>query len=211
MRLTANDIAAMDERRRVFFINSLSGLKSVNLIGTANGTQQHNLAIVSSVVHIGSNPPLLAMMSRPHTVRRDTLENIHDTGFFTINHVNSAFLEAAHQTSARYDADQSEFDIVGLTPRISELHPAPYVAESALQIGLAHRQTIDLDINGSHMVIGEVIEVQLDEDAVSDDGAIDLGALGSLVVSGLDHYHATDSIARLSYAKPDQPLHKLSA
>jgi flavin reductase (DIM6/NTAB) family NADH-FMN oxidoreductase RutF len=209
MHVTGADIAAMEERFRVFFVNSLSGFKSANLVGTVSATGNHNLCMVSSVVHIGSRPPLLALFSRPNTVRRDTMENIHATGVFTINHVHPDFFEAAHQTAARYDAGDSEFTRVGLTPETSKLSDAPYVTGSPLQIGLEHRQTIDLDINGSHMIIGEVVEVRLDDALVADDGSVDLGRAGSLVVSGLDHYHRTDSLARLSYAKPDRPVTRL--
>jgi flavin reductase (DIM6/NTAB) family NADH-FMN oxidoreductase RutF len=206
MQLSRADIAAMDDRYRVFFVNSLSGLKSANLVGTVSENGIPNLCIFSSVVHIGANPPLLGMVSRPNTVRRDTLENIHATGFFTINHVNATFFEAAHQTSARYEAEESEFERVGLTPVTSDIHSAPYVAESRVQIGLKHRQTIDLELNGCHLVIGEIIEVRIDDQYVAEDGSIDVGKAGSLVVGGLDHYYQTSPLARLSYAKPDRPL-----
>ena len=210
MQFSGADIAAMEDRFRVFFVNALSGFKSANLVGTTSADGQDNLAMFSSVVHLGANPPLLGMVSRPHSVRRDTLENIAATGFYTINHVGAEFFEAAHQASARYEPEISEFDAVGLTRRHGELHPAPYVAESPLQIGLAHRQTIDLDINGTCLVIGEVVEVELSGAAVGEDGAIDLGQLGSLVVGGLDSYHAPEQLARLSYAKPDRPLRRLA-
>lgn len=209
-RISGADIAAMEDRYRVFFVNALSGFKSANLVGTTSPDGRDNLAMFSSVVHLGANPPLLGMISRPHSVRRDTLENIRATGHYTVNHVHASFLEAAHQASARYEPDISEFDAVGLTPRRGALHPAPYVAESPLQIGLSHRQTIDLDINGTCLVIGEIVEVHLAEDAIADDGAVDLGRVGSLAVGGLDSYYAATPLARLSYAKPHRPLRRLA-
>jgi len=211
MQLSRAEISAMEKRYRAAFVNSLSGFKSANLIGTISTGGAHNLCMVSSVVHLGSDPALLAFMSRPHTVRRDTLENIHATGQFTINHVRDEFFEAAHQTAARYEAEDSEFDAAGLTPETGASLAAPYVAGSPVQIGLEHRQTIDIELNGCHMVIGEIIEVRLAAELVADDGSVDLGQAGSLVVSGLDHYHQTRSVARLSYAKPDLPVHRLSA
>ncbi|MFT7259781.1 MAG: hypothetical protein ACI9MS_001643, partial [Glaciecola sp.] len=97
----ASDIDNMAQRVRANFINSLSGFKSGNLIGTRSagdkiGTKGiDNLAVVSSVFHIGAHPPLLGMIMRPHTVRRDTLQNIKDTGEYTINHICSAIVEKA--------------------------------------------------------------------------------------------------------------------
>ena len=93
----------MEERFRVFFVNALSGFKSANLVGTTSRDGHDNLAMFSSVVHLGANPPLLGMVSRPHSVRRDTLENIRATGYYTINHVHQSFFESAHQAAARYE------------------------------------------------------------------------------------------------------------
>jgi len=109
-------IADLEDRKRIALINSLSGFKSLNLIGTVNQSGQTNLAIFNSVVHIGANPPLMGFISRPDTVEKHTLENIREMGYFTINHVNKDIYEKAHQTSARYPRNQSEFDATGLTP-----------------------------------------------------------------------------------------------
>ena len=56
MQFQSSDIKAMDPRRRAAFINSLSGFKSANLVGTVNAKGQTNLAIMSSAVHLGSSP-----------------------------------------------------------------------------------------------------------------------------------------------------------
>ena len=44
------------------FINSLSGYKSINLIGSVNHNGLPNLAIFNSVFHVGSDPPLIGML-----------------------------------------------------------------------------------------------------------------------------------------------------
>ncbi len=199
----------MDDRYRVFFVNALSGFKPATLVGTRSQDGQDNLAVFSSVVHIGANPPLLGLISRPDSVRRHTLENIAATGAYTINHVHADIVQAAHQTSARYDHGVSEFEAVGLSPEYSARLQAPYVVQSRLRIGLEHRQTIDIELNGTHLVIGEIVEVQLDEDVIAEDGWIDLGALDSVAVAGLDAYYQPRRLARLSYAKPDRPLRAL--
>jgi flavin reductase (DIM6/NTAB) family NADH-FMN oxidoreductase RutF len=136
MQLDSKAIKELDERFRVLFINSLSGFKSANLVGTQDKQGQTNLTIVSSVFHLGANPPLVGMIMRPHSVRRDTLENILETGYYTLNHVNSDIFQQAHQTSASYDADVSEFQEVGLTPELKKDIPAPFVQESRLKIAV---------------------------------------------------------------------------
>ena len=102
-----NDIESFEQRYRANFINSLSGYKSAYLVGT-QGKDNSNLAIFNSVFHIGANPALIGMISRPNSVPRHTLENIRLNKFYTLNHVETSFLKQAHQTSARYESYQSE-------------------------------------------------------------------------------------------------------
>ena len=82
-----SDLADLEQRYRGTFINSIGGFKSVCLVGTKNPSNQTNLAIFSSLVHIGANPPLVGLVFRPDSVERHTLENILETGFYTINNI----------------------------------------------------------------------------------------------------------------------------
>ena len=111
-----DDIENMELRFKTAFINSLSGFKSLNLIGTIDASGNNNLAIFNSVFHVGANPALMAFVVRPDSVERHTLENILQTNYYTINHVNQSIIKQAHQTSARYSKYQSEFAATGLTP-----------------------------------------------------------------------------------------------
>ena len=85
-------------------MNKISGLKSVNLIGSKSAESISNVSIFNSVVHIGANPPLLGFIMRPLTVERHTYENIKSTGFYTINHVSESIHRNAHRTSAKFEA-----------------------------------------------------------------------------------------------------------
>ena len=135
IKLSKHDIQTMDQRQRTRLVNSLAGYKSANLIGTRDRQGQENLAIVSSVIHLGSHPPLFGFIVRPRKSRRHTLENILDTKHFTINAVGVDFVQKAHQTSARYPKQISEFEAVGLTPYYDDAFPAPFVLESNLKMG----------------------------------------------------------------------------
>ena len=208
------DIDALPQRYRANFINSLSGFKSSSLLGTTDG-RINNLAIISSVVHVGANPPLLGIIMRPHTVQRDSLSNIKQQGVFTLNHVHTSWTDKAHQTSARYDNGVSEFEEVGLTPWFSNTFSAPYVKESAVKMGLKVEQHFTL-CNQTEMIIGKIQEVfiadsstagnSIAKSAIAEDGYIDLELLQTSCVSGLDTYHSTQQIAQYAYAKPNVPL-----
>jgi hypothetical protein len=78
-----------------------------------------------------------------------------------------------------------------------------------VQIGCALEQKIDLAINGTTLLIGKILYVNVPEQALSLDGFLDLEASGTITCSGLDSYHKTTKLARLSYAKPNKPLTRL--
>lgn len=206
MKLKQNDIAVLEDHERVFFINSLSGFKSANLVGTADKSQLSNLAMVSSVVNLGANPPLLGMVMRPNSPVRGTLKNILDTGVYTLNHVNLDIHEQAHQASAHYDEDVSEFDEVGLTEQWQDGFYAPFVKESHIKMGMIFRERHTLGINGTEFIIGEIVSIEIPDDVIAEDGFVSLEKAGTLAISSLDTYHSTNTIASLSYAKPDTEI-----
>jgi flavin reductase (DIM6/NTAB) family NADH-FMN oxidoreductase RutF len=196
----------MPKHYKTHFVNSLGGFKSVSLLGSINNLGQTNLAIFSSIFHIGANPPLIALIFRPSPPQRDTLANILETGFYTINHINESMYKQAHQTSARYDYGESEFDVTGLTPEFKNNFLAPFVAESHVQIGVEFKERIDININNTIMIIGQINEVYVPEDCLCEDGFLDLEKANTITCSGLDSYHKTQKLNRLSYAKPDKDL-----
>lgn len=207
LNFRAKDLVTLEQNFRRNFINSLSGYKSVNLVGTIDKNNKTNLAIFNTIIHIGSSPALMGLLIRPPVVPRHTLNNILEMGCFTINHINPTIYHKAHQTAARYKKEEkSEFDIVGLTPHYSDALKAPYVGESTVKIGLELRETHEVKTNGTIFVVGEVIEVTLPKSAVLSDGLIDLGITATVTSSGLDTYYTTRKIARLSYANPNQDL-----
>lgn len=205
------DIVAMEQQMRVHFINSIGGFKSVSLVGTVDKEGKTNLAVFSSLVHIGANPALVALIFRPSPPERNTLNNLLETGFYTINHINEAIYQQAHQTSARYDKNISEFDETGLTAIYKNDFKAPFVKESAIQIGIKFREKIDIQINNTIMVIGEIVQVYLPQNCLGKDGFIDLEKANSVTCSGLDSYHTTKRLDRLSYAKPHLKISSMAS
>ena len=192
---------------RAAFVNSLSGFKSVALIGSINKQNQANLAVFNSFVHIGANPPYIGFISRPDTVDRHTLSNILESGFYTINHIAEAFYKKAHQTSARYPQSVSEFEATGLQAEYKTDFLAPFVKESSIQLGITFKEQIKISSHSTIMVVGEISRVYFPSDCLCEDGFLDIEKAGSITGSGLDSYHTTTRLSRLSYAKPDQEVH----
>ncbi len=79
------DLENMSKIYRLNLINSVTGYKSAHLVGTTSAKGIDNVAIFSSVIHLGSNPALLGFILRPTTVPRHTYSNMKATGVFTLN------------------------------------------------------------------------------------------------------------------------------
>ena len=106
----SSDFKNFSKVYRLNLINSVTGYKSANLIGSQSLDGKENLAIFSSVIHLGSNPALIGFILRPTTVPRHTYSNIKSTGIFTLNAVTKKVISDAHHTSAKYPDFISEFD-----------------------------------------------------------------------------------------------------
>ena len=203
INFNSEDLMSLDKNKRVHLINSLGGFKSVALVGTSDNDGNNNLAIFSSIFHIGANPPLIGLIFRPSPPERDTYNNIIKTGYFTLNHVNESIFKQAHQTSARYDEGDSEFEKTGLTPDYKDHFFAPYVAESKIQLGIEFKEKVPISVNNTTLIIGEIIQIYIPEDCLNEDGFVDIEKANSITCSGLDSYHKTVQLDRLSYAKPN--------
>jgi flavin reductase (DIM6/NTAB) family NADH-FMN oxidoreductase RutF len=188
-------------------INGLSGYKSLNLIGTKNKEGMSNLAPFSQIFHIGATPPLVGILFRPHTVPRHTLENILNTGFFSLNHVTKEFYQQAHQTAASYEL--SEFESVGIEEEYLNDFFAPFVKVSPVKTACAYVEHQTLEVNGTVLVIASIEHVWVEEKGLRPDGSLDLNVLGTVTVSGLDEYHTGQKLARLGYPKPGKELKEI--
>ena len=79
MKFTSNDIKNLDKVYRLNLINSITGIKPANLIATRSKDGVDNVAIFSSVVHLGSNPAMIGFVMRPQSnINSDTYQNILD-------------------------------------------------------------------------------------------------------------------------------------
>ncbi|TXE15063.1 flavin reductase [Seonamhaeicola algicola] len=196
------DIHGFDKIYRINLMNSLSGYKSANLIGSVSNNAEENVAVFSSVIHLGSNPPLLGFILRPNTVPRNTYENIKDTGFYTINHINEAFIERAHHTSAKYPKGVSEFEVTGLTPVYKNSFKAPFVKESSVQIGLKYVEEYHIKANNTILVVGEIQQFYVDTAMLETDGFLNLSKAKTATINGLDGYAIPKLNTRFEYQRP---------
>ncbi len=202
MHLTQSDIQNMARVERLKLLNSVTGIKPANLIGSISQNGEPNLAVFSSVTHLGSDPALIGFILRPQSeVRRDTYENILETKEYTINHIHSDFTHQAHYTSVKFPPETSEFQTCQLNPQYQDGFNAPFVAESKLKIGLSYVESLEIKSNSTVLVIGEIKHLVLPENVVDEQGYLDLCKLGSVGIGGLNSYYDLHKRRDYPYAR----------
>ena len=198
----SNDLDGLSKIYRLNLINSITGYKSANLIGTQSLNGKKNLAIFSSVIHLGSNPALIGFVLRPTTVPRHTYSNLKATGNFTLNTVTKDYIKEAHQTSAKYPEEISEFDVTNFTVENKKKINAPYVYGSPIQIGCNYENEYHIKENSTILIIGSIQDLYISQTLLKDDGWVQLENENIVTINGLDGYAVPKIIDRFPYARP---------
>jgi flavin reductase (DIM6/NTAB) family NADH-FMN oxidoreductase RutF len=186
---------------KVNLINSITGAKSANLIGTLDEQGIENLAVFSSVTHIGSSPALIGFFLRPNAeVKRDTFNNILNRGEYTINSIPRTLIKKAHTTARKYPAECSEFIECGIESTYLENIAVPFVKEAPIKIHLKLKQVVPIEANATKLVIGEVAKVFVHKSLLGTKGHIDLQAGQVVSIGGCDTYYELKQLDRFDYS-----------
>jgi len=197
------DIDKMDKIFRLNLINSCTGFKSANLLGTKSLNGVSNVAVFSSITHLGSNPPLIGFILRPTTVPRDTYRNIKDTGVFTVNHIYKDIIKDAHHTSAKYPDEVSEFTKTDLEEEFLDDFPAPFVMGAKIRLGCRFLNAYEIKENDTLLLVSGIEHVFIaDQDIQQQDGWLKLENANTVAINGLDGYATTSLLDRYAYARP---------
>lgn len=202
LQFNSEDIKKMDHLYRINLINSCSGYKSANLIGTKSLGGLENVAIFSSVTHIGSDPQLLGFFLRPTSVFRNTYDNIKETGCYTINHVHETIIAEAHHTSAKYPEEISEFDVTKLESEYKNSIQAPFVKNAPVQLLMDYVNEYPIKENGTILVIGKINSLYIQGGLLENDGFINLSKAKIAAINGLDGYAIPKLKTRFDYQRP---------
>tara|TARA_Y100000994_G_scaffold229806_1_gene215061 strand:+ start:817 stop:1437 length:621 start_codon:yes stop_codon:yes gene_type:complete len=191
--LDTKQITKLDRLTRLNLINSISGIQNVHLVATKSKNNISNLSIINSVVHIGSNPPLLGFINRPTTIRRDTINNLNFNPFFTINNVEKSKLKNAHLTSGKYPHNISEFKECGFKEAYIDSFPIPFVDSSNIKIGLEVVERINIASNNTILIVGLIKILQTPDDFLKNTEKYAVGSVG------LNSYYSIKELDEFKY------------
>lgn len=200
----------MERIYRGNLINSITGFKSANLLATKSKDGVDNVAIFSSVTHLGSNPAMFSFIQRPlgHGAGH-TYENLKETGQITLNHLNMELVARAHQSSAKYSPEISEFEELNIEKITRENFKAPFVKDAIIQVAAEYESEYFLKENKCILVICRITDVFMTEGLQMEDGFVNLEKAGTVTINGLDAYAKAEIKERWSYAQVGEDLNLL--
>lgn len=204
-QISKEGISHMEKIERLNLINSCTGYKSANLIGTKSVDGQSNVAIFSSVTHLGSEPALIGFIMRPTTVPRDTYKNMRETGYFTINHITVDMIADAHHTSANYELGVSEFEKTNLEEEYKNDITIPFVKGSPVQLHCKYLNEYYIKENNTIHVIASIENLFFDENLQHEDGWLQIDKGNVIAINGLDGYCLPKLVDRFQYSRKDTP------
>ncbi|MCU0349337.1 MAG: flavin reductase [Flavobacterium sp.] len=204
-KITKDNLSEMSKVPRLNLVNCVTGYKSANLIGTVSSEGVLNVAVFSSVTHLGSEPALLGFILRPTTVPRDTYKNLKELGYFTVNHITEEMIADAHHTSSSYEEHISEFDKTGLEPEFIDNLKVPFVKGSPVQLLCKYVNEYTIEENGCIHIIASIETIYADESLFHDDQWMQLDRGNIIAINGLDGYAVPKLTDRFHYARPDKP------
>lgn len=203
---TKSEIDNLDKIRRLNLINSCTGYKSANLIVTKSQKGLPNVAVFSSITHLGSNPPLISFITRPLSVKRDTYNNLKENPFFTVNHIIENMIADAHHSSANYDENTSEFYKTNLEMEEKNGLDIPFVKNAPIQLYCKFVNEYHIAENDTVMIIASIENLFFEEELLHQDYWLQLDKANVVTINGLDGYALPKLIDRFEYARPNTEI-----
>jgi flavin reductase (DIM6/NTAB) family NADH-FMN oxidoreductase RutF len=203
--ISRDAISKMEKIERLNLINSCTGYKSANLIATKSIDGKSNVAIFSSVTHLGSDPALIGFIMRPTTVPRDTYKNIRETSYFTVNHITVNMIKDAHHTSANYEIGISEFDKTNLEEEYKNDIKIPFVKGSPVQLYCKYVNEYYIKENDTIHIIASIENLFFEEELEHKDGWLQIDKGNVIALNGLDGYCLPKLVDRFQYARKETP------
>lgn len=173
--------------------------RPIGWISTLDSNGVANLAPYSQFTNLTFDPPYVMVACNQNGIgkRKDTADNIEQTGEFVYNMVTYDLREAMNITAMEFDPGEDEFEKAGLTKAPSVLVKPPRVADSPIQFECKYVQTIRLPgkgvIGSTDVIIGKVVGVHVKDEFIDADDKIDIAKIRPLARLGYANYCTVDN------------------
>ncbi len=158
-----------------------------------------NIAPYSQFQNLTFDPPyvMIAINQNANGVRKDTTNNIEQTGEFVYNMVTYDLREAMNITAEEVEPEVDEFELAGITKTPSIEVKPKRVEQSPIQFECVYHQTIRLPGIGKQgsvdIIIGKVVCVHIKDEFILPSGKVDVVKLQPLARLGYFDYTKIES------------------
>lgn len=177
--------------------------RPIGWISTLSTDGIANLAPFSQFQNLSYQPPYVMFSANKGTDARqkDSVVNAEASGEFVWNMATYELRDAVNKSAQDVPPEVDEFELAGLEKAPSKLVKAPRVAQSPVHFECAYHMTIGLpgpgNVKGTDMVIGRVLGIHVDDDALTADGRIDVLRLRPIARLGYYDYTSIESIFQM--------------
>lgn len=191
---------------RDFYRHMISAIapRPIAWVSTLSPGGVPNLAPFSFFNGVGANPPAVVFCptNNRNGTRKDTIVNVEATRQFVVNTVPYHLAEKMNATSAELPYETCEFTACGLTQVASTIVKPPGVAESPIRMECELLQVVNVGEGplASHVVIGRIVMMHVDEAVMDVSGQIDQAKLALIGRMGGSLYCRTSD--RFSMERP---------
>lgn len=149
--------------------------------------EEYNILTVSWTGTICSEPAMCYISVRP---QRHSYDIIKRNGCFVINLTNNALARATDFCGVRSGRDVDKFKEMKLTPGKAHFVAAPTIEESPVSIEC---EVVEIKPLGSHdMFIAMVVNVQVDEKYILEDGKLDMAAMDLIAYTHGEYFDVSN-------------------
>jgi len=150
--------------------NAIVAPRPIGWVSSRGAAGNINLAPYSFFNAFCYKPPIIGFSS---TSRKDSVQNIEETGEFVWNLATMNLAKQMNSTAAHVARNVSEFEIAGLTPEPCRLVNVPRVAESPVSFECKLCEVIQLKgADGTRaeawLTLGEVVAIHIDKTMIKD-------------------------------------------
>ena len=183
------EIAANDHGLPHDPLKALVAPRPIGWISSLSADGVPNLAPYSFFNMLAVSPAIVGFSSG---MRKDSQNNIEETGEFVYNFASVDLIDAVNISSSHVPNTVNEFELAGVTAVASTCVKAPRVAEAHAHLECEYLQTVALPhVSGKEipwsLILGRVVAVHIN-DAFIADGVVDTLAMQPLTRMGYMDY-----------------------
>jgi flavin reductase (DIM6/NTAB) family NADH-FMN oxidoreductase RutF len=187
--------------------------RPIGWISTIDAAGIVNLAPFSFFNVLSYDPPFVMFSAGVHEAdggKKDTVRNVEATGEFVYNMAVWAQKDQMNHSAFVVDRSVDEMATAGLEPLPSRLVRPPRVKGSPVHFECRLHQLVTLPGRTPsaehHVVIGRVVAVHIDDDALTPDGRVDVLRIRPIARLGYKDYTSVDTVFQMEKRTPEDAI-----